>query len=198
MMKKRLFFSFVLALCAASLFAVPAKRTRRTITLADGSTRVVTLCGDENMHYYQATDGTVYRKGTDGFFYEKNANEVKAEWMRKVRKRNAPRRATWGAERQNVRGQKKGLVILVSFKDKAMTFSQAEYHNFFNQEGYNTGGMGGSVRDYFLSQSYGLLDIEFDVVGPVTVSKNLAYYGENDTEGSDKHPAEMVDRKSVV
>lgn len=192
MMKKRLFFSFVLALCAASLFAVPAKRTRRTITLADGSTRVVTLCGDENMHYYQATDGTVYRKGTDGFFYEKNANEVKAEWMRKVRKRNAPRRATWGAERQNVRGQKKGLVILVSFKDKAMTFSQAEYHNFFNQEGYNTGGMGGSVRDYFLSQSYGLLDIEFDVVGPVTVSKNLAYYGENDTEGSDKHPAEMV------
>lgn len=191
-MKKRILSSLVLACWAAALLAVPAKRVTRTITLADGSTRVVTLCGDENMHFYQAADGTVYRKGADGLFYEKDVQEVKAEWKSKVQRRNAPRLATWGAERQNVRGQKKGLVILVNFKDKAMTVSQTEYYNFFNQAGYNKDGMAGSVRDYFLSQSYGLLDIEFDVVGPVTVSKNLAYYGEDDSEGDDKHPAEMV------
>ena len=50
----------------------------------------------------------------------------------------------------------------------------------------------GSVHDYFYDQSYGLFDLEFDVVGPYTLSHNMAYYGENNSKGDDKRAATMV------
>jgi len=50
----------------------------------------------------------------------------------------------------------------------------------------------GSVHDYFYDQSYGQFDLTFDVVGPVTLSKEYGYYGENDNNGNDKRPATMV------
>ena len=34
--------------------------------------------------------------------------------------------------------------------------------------------------------------MEFDVVGPVTVSMAQSYYGSNDSQGNDKYPATMV------
>lgn len=100
----------------------------------------------------------------------------------------------WGGDGIGVTGKRKGLVILVNFKDKKMlsTHSQQEWNNYFNQEGYSKMGNSGSVHDYFKAQSYGKFDLEFDVVGPVTVSKNMAAYGENDSKGDDKDPAGMV------
>jgi len=174
--------------------AVPAKRVKKTITLADGTTREVTLQGNENAHYYVTADGVMYRKNAEGVYAELTAEALKAK-MRTRPKANAnkvKRRATWGLEQQNIRGEKKGLVILVSFSDLEMTHTQSDFNDYFNKEGYNTSGMGGSVRDYFLAQSYGLLTIDFDVVGPVTVSKKMSYYGGNDSDGNDNHPAEMV------
>ena len=69
-------------------------------------------------------------------------------------------------------------MILVNFKDKQMQskHSLEEWKNYFNKEGYNNYGNNGSVHDYFYKQSYGKFDLEFDVVGPVTVSKNMASY----------------------
>jgi len=89
---------------------------------------------------------------------------------------------------------KKGLVILVNYKDREMKSPTAhtDFYNQFNQKGYNKNKHIGSVRDYFIDQSYGQLIIDFDVVGPYPLSKNLSYYGENDSQGDDKHPAEMV------
>lgn len=100
----------------------------------------------------------------------------------------------WGGEGIGVTGKHKGLVILVNFKDKKMQAShtQQEWSNYFNQEGYSKLGNSGSVHDYFKAQSYGKLDLEFDVVGPVTVSKNMAAYGANDKDGNDIDPAGMV------
>ena len=100
----------------------------------------------------------------------------------------------WGGEGIGVTGKRKGLVILVNFKDKKMqtTHTQEEWNNYFNQEGYSKNGNSGSVHDYFKAQSYGLFDLEFDVAGPVTVSKNMAEYGGNDYSGNDKDPAGMV------
>ena len=68
----------------------------------------------------------------------------------------------------------------------------AEWNDFFNKVGYNTLGNTGSVHDYFYSQSYGQFDLSFDVVGPVTVSKNMADYGANDEKGNDKDPGGMI------
>lgn len=90
-------------------------------------------------------------------------------------------------------GKKKGLVILVNFSDVKM--QTPDPHNTFfrymNEEGYKEHGQYGSVRDYFLSQSYGKFDFSFDVVGPVTLPNPMSYYGRN-VRGFDARPGEMV------
>lgn len=91
-------------------------------------------------------------------------------------------------------GKHKGLVILVNFKDKKFNANNTrdKFDDLMNKEGYTDNGNSMSVSDYFYAQSYGQLDVTFDVVGPVTVSKNMASYGGNDTWGNDKDPAGMV------
>lgn len=90
-------------------------------------------------------------------------------------------------------GSKKGLVILVNFQDVKMKTNMPKetFHALMNEEGYKGYGMYGSVRDYFLAQSYGAFDLSFDVVGPVTVSQEMAYYGAN-LGGNDIRPGVMV------
>lgn len=99
-----------------------------------------------------------------------------------------------GGEGVGVTGKRKGLVILVNFKDKKMLAanSREEWNKFFNEQGYSKNGNSGSVHDYFTAQSYGQFDLEFDVVGPVTVSKNMAAYGANDSKNNDVDPGGMV------
>ena len=58
--------------------------------------------------------------------------------------------------------------------------------------------MTGSVRDYFLSQSYNQLEIDFDIAGPYTTKYNMEYYGaprysaSGDLESNDYNPFGMV------
>ena len=91
---------------------------------------------------------------------------------------------------------KKGLLILVNFKDREMVNrenTKTIYEQLMNGLNDPYGENYGSVREYFLAQSYGLFDYYFDVVGPVTVSKNMSYYGQNDATGNDLHPEEMIE-----
>lgn len=90
-------------------------------------------------------------------------------------------------------GKKKGLVILVNFKDVKMKTQNphATFDRYMNEVGYKEHGQYGSVRDYFLSQSYGQFDFSFDVVGPVTLPYAMSYYGAN-VGGFDVRPGEMV------
>ena len=62
-------------------------------------------------------------------------------------------------------------VILVEFSDRqfSMENPQEFYDNLFNERGYNLGHGPGCVADYFREQSGGLLNMEFDVVGPISV-----------------------------
>lgn len=69
---------------------------------------------------------------------------------------------------------------------------QKAFDRFFNEEGYNENGNAGSVRDYFLKQSYGKLEINFDVVGPYTCNGSIAHYGGADEDSHDVRPTEMV------
>ena len=93
-------------------------------------------------------------------------------------------------------GKKKGLVILVNFSNLTMVTDNAhqEFYLQFNQVGYNHNNHIGSVHDYFYDQSYGAFDLSFDVVGPVTVSKEYAYYGANSSwnSRSDIHISQMI------
>lgn len=93
-------------------------------------------------------------------------------------------------------GTKKGLVILVEFDDLKMSIDNPaeSFDEAFNEKGYNKNNHIGSVRDYFLDQSYGKFDLSFDIVGPVKISKNYAYYGANSSWNSqtDIHAGQFV------
>ena len=49
---------------------------------------------------------------------------------------------------------------------------------------YTGAGSRGAVRDYFAQQSDSLFLPEFEVIGPVTLDKPMAYYGENSPSGA--------------
>ena len=133
-------------------------------------------------------------------------SDIQAVWNERLVKRNEHRliraekrrlQQASGANRIRMAGATsgtvKGLVILVNFTDKKMTRTQAEFDEQFNKVGYTKNRHIGSVRDYFTSQSYGQLNIEFDVVGPYTVNNNMAYYGKDvGLEGDDAHATQMV------
>jgi M6 family metalloprotease-like protein len=89
-------------------------------------------------------------------------------------------------------GSRKLVCILIGFKDKAFTKTNTEFVNLFNQVGYTTGGATGSVKDYYLENSYGQFNLTVDVFGPFTASQNMSYYGANDSYGNDVRPRELV------
>ena len=97
-------------------------------------------------------------------------------------------------------GEKRGLIILVSFPDLNFTSESPKeaWSAIANQEGYAENGAQGSVSDYFKDQSYGQFKLTFDVVGPVVAANKHAYYGENIDWGPtsgwfDKNVGELVE-----
>mgnify|MGYP002307881128 FL=1 len=201
MRKLLLTISFMLA-CTA-IHAVPAKRgIWRTLSLADGKQVKAELRGDEYMSYYQTATGECYMLNSGTGFYEQvNVDAMQEISTAKRAMQNARRMQRVESRRAKaaarVAGTKKGLVVLVEFSDTYFSSSDAQllYNDILNGENYKNSELGfvGSVRDYFRDQSNGQLLIDFDVVGPVRLSKNYAYYGENTgIGGQDAHPDEMV------
>lgn len=112
-------------------------------------------------------------------------------------------RATLSSEpSDNYKGKKKGIVILVDFNDVAMSTQDSNnlFDRMFNEPGYNENNHIGSVHDYFLDQSYGQFDLDFDVVGPVTVSEEMSYYGKNNSlvGDTDENVRDMVKEACVL
>lgn len=103
------------------------------------------------------------------------------------------------------KGSPKALVILVEFQDVKFKTSDpvATFTHYLKgadgeatpkaNNAYVTKGMVnyGSVSQYFKDMSQRKFTPQFDIVGPVTVSKNSAYYGSN-TGGTDANFKEMI------
>ena len=106
-------------------------------------------------------------------------NERRLARLEKMRDANNILRHRQGPWRVNAQPQtKKGLVLLVEFSDTKMkSDAVTQWNNRFNQQGYSLDAHVGSVRDYFIDQSYGLLTIDFDIVGPLELTKTQEYYG---------------------
>lgn len=208
---------FISLLVSLSVAAVPAKRIKRTITLTDGSKIETVFRGDENVHFFEAEDGSRYQEVSDGLYAKIRNSYIDSIWNEKLCARNMLRsnryasfraslnigdrdikeglhKATWGATSNPISGKRKGLVILAEFPNKKFrsTHNNAFFQRFFNETGFSDNSMGGSVHDFFLESSYGKFDLTFDVVGPVTVSQNYGYYGKNDSNGDDVAPCEFV------
>lgn len=190
-MSKYKIFLLLLALIygPVQMMAVPALPVIKKLKM-DDMEYSLTLRGDEFFHYWEDASGMKFLEKNDGsfrtlsFYEEQYIREVSNE--SRARENNSRMRKSH-AFLNTLTGTKKGLVILVNFKDNAFSASNpnSTYNNIFNQLGYTGYGMTGSVRDYFLAQSYGMFDMTLDVAGPYTLSNNMAYYGANDANGND-------------
>lgn len=180
-----------------TMMAVPAKRGQwKTLTLQDGTEVRATLVGDEHGHFWKAENGQAYIQQGD-VYVAIDAQKAIAKAKARRAKVNAQRvqKRTFGHP-TTILGHKKAIMLLVNFKDKAFApnHDNALYQKIANQENYNEGEFKGSMADYFKAQSREKFTLDFDVIGPLTVSKNAKYYGENDAnnQNEDKHPGEMV------
>lgn len=210
----------IIGLCT-TLFcmAIPANGTWQTAVLEDGTEISVLLVGDEHGHWFVDSLGRKYTV-TDGIATPLTSQRMEAILQNRrdriamiserrsqraamhlngiqntLSKRSLPHQTRAVTDEQYLySGEKRALVLLVEFSNKKMSYkgTQAAFDKRFNQEGFNEHNHIGSVRDYFLAQSYGAFDLTFDVVGPLTLSKVYSYYGQNDRNGDDLHPCEMV------
>ena len=121
-------------------------------------------------------------------------NERRLARLEKMREANLALRLRQGPWRAKTQPEtKKGLVLLVEFSDeKLKTNAATQWNNRFNQQGFSQYNHVGSVRDYFIEQSYGLLTIDFDVIGPLTLSKTRYYYGSSPNSTLEDRAPEMV------
>lgn len=199
--------------------AVPAKKLQKVITLANGTQVSVELRGDEYLSWWEGTDGTAYRTtATDENVFEafdleaqkpaaaaRRARTEQGRVARLARVKNSLKGADdkmrgLGGDHITYKGVKKGLVVLVDFKNKKFADGHdlEYYKNVINGKDFTDEEEGyvGSVRDYFLAQSNGQFELDFDVVGPVTMSNNYGYYGYDGAYQKDEKVYEMIKEAS--
>ena len=188
---KLLVFLIALICPPIHVCAVPAKPITQRIMVGNLEYNV-SLRGDEFCHYWQADGGEIIAMKEDGRYHVLSYFEVenmlyKASGARTIANGSRVQRQKQHGFLKSLTGKKRGLVILVNFKDNSYSTSNpnALFNEVFNTLNYTGYGMTGSVRDYFLAQSYGMFDLELDVAGPYTLSKPMYAYGGNDSNGSD-------------
>lgn len=197
-MKKLSILVFIFTMATAA-WAVPARRGGIIKTQPDGSEVTIYQHGDEHFHWMTNENGEWLKEDIDGFYRVTealSAEEIEAKRMA------APKRVAQAALPLNI--APRGLVILVNFQDVKFTTSKAEMDSMLTGENYSRSysykynlrtykiTSEGSARKYFYDSSNGQYNPQFDVVGPVTVSQNVSYYGGNDRNGNDKNPGKMV------
>ena len=194
---KKFFVTMLLMATTMTMMAVPAKKgVWKTLKLQDGTEVKAQLVGDEHGHFWMTEDGKAYATQGDAEIYkqvEKKTIIERAKARRaKVNAKRAQRRVF--GHPTTILGKKKAIMLLVNFKDTKFKAANNKelYERIANEEGFSEGNFKGSMADYFKAQSRGKFELDFDIVGPLTVSKNAKYYGENDSKGNDKHPGEMI------
>lgn len=213
-MKKLYLMLSMLFAFGAAANAIPAKKLQKVITLTNGTQVSVELRGDEYLSWWEGTDGTAYRTTADENVFEafdleaqkpaaaaRRARTEQGRVARLARVKNSlkgvdDKMRGLGGDHITYKGVKKGLVVLVDFKNKKFADGHdlEYYKNVINGKDFSDEEEGyvGSVRDYFLAQSNGQFELDFDVVGPVTMSKNYGYYGNDGAYQKDEKVYEMI------
>ncbi len=201
--------------------AITASPNFYTYAQPDGSTVVLSQRGDENFHFFVDKDGYPVTLSADGYYryidadgevstarvtagakglksrkaqIQASPSEVIANYIDKA-KPQITYRNDLRVQKSKTEGTPKELVILVEFADRAMTIGDHEhFNNMLNQTDYSFNNATGSCHDYFYENSMQKFDPSFDVYGPVTLSHDFAYYGEDKTgeTGADKRAGEMI------
>jgi len=189
---KKIFSVILLCGFVLAANAVPARRGWQTRTQADGTTIEVQVVGDEFYHYTINRDGQQVRE-VNGMYQV--VGEAPTAEVAKARRANAVIRR----QRKDIGTQPnlapKGVVILANFSDKSMQSSHtnATFDELCNSLNCTVNGGYPSAGQYFADQSNGAYRPQFDVFGPVNLSRNVAYYGtDGEEEGDDQHATDAV------
>ena len=190
-MKKILSFLFLCAL-AVTASAVPARRGWQTRTQADGTTIEIQQFGDEYYHYMINREGKQVRE-INGMYVE--VGEAPSAEVAKARRAKVVARRQRKDVGVTPNLAPKGVVILVNFSNKSMQsgHTQATFDELCNSTNCTVNSGYPSAAQYFSDQSNGSYRPQFDVFGPVTLSRNVAYYGtDGSEEGDDQHATDAV------
>jgi len=192
----RLIMTLVLSgLMTASVMAVPAYRGWRTVEQPDGTEIKIRQVGDEFYHYTLNEAGERIKQNAEGFYEvvgeEPTATEFHARRAKSVARRQ---RKTVGTTPNLA---PKGIVILANFKGTTMDVAHTRevFDELCNATNCTVNNGYGSAAQYFADQSNGGYRPQFDVFGPVTLSKAVSYYGKDkpgEDEGDDQHATDAV------
>ncbi len=201
-----------------NVYAVPAYPRKVMYRLADGKNVFITMRGDEHNKWAQTEDGyTILSFKRDWYFAQADStgSAVRSVYRlcpdkeRSVELQNflktqpkgiLPKQKTYKGIKNKVRiqetsrqktavvGERRALIILMSFPDVRFSKEREDFVQLFNQSGYSVDGAQGSVYDYFQEVSYGQLSLYCDVLGPYVASHNMYYYGRNSLNGDDSNP----------
>ena len=99
--------------------------------------------------------------------------------MQRMASLNTEGRSTYPTIGEGIRS----LVVLVEFQDVEFTVENPKeyFTRQLNEPGFSDYGGKGSALDYYKDASHGLYSPQFDVYGPVKVSKNADYFKDNDS-----------------
>lgn len=185
-------------------WAVPADPRPRTVTNPDGSELTVRVHGDERFHFMTDADcTTILHRNENGFvekmtrdgkplaftkenammlYHEKQAVSPAFPVQEAVVPNGMARMATLNTEGRSdyptIGNGNRSLVILVEFEDVDFTVENPKeyFTRQLNEPGFSDYGGSGSALDYYKEVSHGLYTPQFDVYGPVKVSKSAAYF----------------------
>ena len=189
--------------------ALPAYKGKQWKTLPDGRRALCSLVGDERAHGWVADDDLLMQDDGNGRlrYMEENGRQLTVAdlpALRQQRQKSSSRRRSLSIDDDGrttfpTVGKVKGLVLLVEFSDASFNeeHTQELYTQMMNGDAYDYKGATGSARSYFYDQSYGLFDLDIDVVGPVKLDKPLKYYGQNDASGQDLYTYQMIDEAAL-
>ena len=200
-MRKTLFCFLALLLSAVSARAIPAYPGWLTHVQPDGSVITYRLQGDEHCHAMVSTDGRLLKLGADGWMtYDEEAAGIDfGQYYEENSGRSRIKRAL-DIDGFPTIGTVRGLVLLVEFSDNSFNeeYTREVFDSLMNQPGCNMYGATGSSRDFFMDQSMGQFTPEFDVCGPIKLTNNIRYYGQNNGRGEDMRAHQMIKDACVI
>lgn len=174
-MRKRILITSILSFFSICMWAVMASPDPHTITLPDGSEKVVRLIGDEYFSYYTTLDGKPLRMTDNGFFVEDPSAAIEPIDAHTIRHKPQSAHGAGDTSFPSI-GSPHSIVILFGFKDEPFGQSKADFEALLNESGYSYNGATGSCRDYYIASSDSLFQPIFDVYGPYCLTKTREEY----------------------
>lgn len=205
-MKKIIVTIFALFAALSFVWAVPADPTPFKYTQPDGTVIILQNHGDEYLHWLTDESGQIVEKGADGF-YRPATESWDAKVARAQSSRLAQDKAIWASydePRVTNFGDRKILCIIANFTDSTFVVPNPNQHfsDMLNKAGYSENGAIGSVRDYYLDNSWNGTESQyrptFDVFGPVDLTHSSAYYDENGPAEAIKEAYELLKTQITI